>query len=183
MKRCPKCNVDYFDNALEFCLEDGMKLSSVSKFDNEIPTLVKPIRLNQMAAETVNLPNPNIAKNLASNLVNPNKIPDTTPQFEPENSNPLKEKVSAQSYKILEIAPIFLSLTHNWWQWIYLNNQYYSSFSSFLVSANFLMWLLLLLAGAVVSFLAFKKCANKTFAYTSFVILSINLILFLVPKR
>jgi hypothetical protein len=61
MKQCPKCKIDYFDNSLEFCLEDGMKLSFVTNFDNEISTLFSPNRSNLTSAETVDLPNPNLA--------------------------------------------------------------------------------------------------------------------------
>jgi hypothetical protein len=96
---------------------------------------------------------------------------------------PLKEKVALQGFKDLEIPPIVVSLSHNWWQWVYLNNQYYSSFSSYVFSANFLMWLLLLVGSAVVGLLAVKLCRNKGFVYTSLVILAINLLLFLVPER
>lgn len=183
MKRCPKCNLEYFDNALEFCLEDGIKLASVTSFDNEIPTLVKSTGSNQTAAKTAQLPNPNIAKTLESNFADKNREVETAEQPLPQTKNQLKEQVAAQSYKILEVAPIFLSLAHNWWQWIYLNNQNYSSVSSFLVSANFLMWILLLAAGVAVGLFAVRKCANKSFAYAGLVILAINLILFLVPKR
>jgi hypothetical protein len=83
----------------------------------------------------------------------------------------------------LEIAPIVIALALNWWQWIYLNNQYYSSFSSYVLSANFLMWLLLLTTGTALSLFAVKRCKNKRFAFASLVILSVNLILFLVPRR
>lgn len=186
MKRCPKCNIDYFDNALEFCLEDGAKLSSLANFDNEIPTLLSSPKTSQPATETVNLPKRDIAKNLESHFINANNANneiETASQSKPEISNSIKERVSSQSYKILETAPIFLALTHNWWQWLYLNNQYYASVSSFLVSANFLMWLLLLVGGVGISLLTLKKCVDKRFAYASFIILAINLILFLVPKR
>jgi hypothetical protein len=100
-----------------------------------------------------------------------------------ETSDLLNDKISSQTRKILEIAPIFLALTHNWWQWIYLNNQYYSSISNFLVSANFLMWLLLLAVGTILGLIGIKRCQIKTFSIASLVILSINLILFIVPKR
>jgi hypothetical protein len=182
MKRCPKCSIDYFDNALEFCLEDGTKLVITTNSGEEIPTITKSNKPNLTAAETVNLPFSIPAKTLefsSHDLTNVKKIP----QIETAKSNLIKETVTLQSYKVLEIAPIFISLAHNWWQWIYLNNQYYSSISSFLVSANFLMWLLLLIAGTSISLLAIKKSPNKGFAFTSLVILSINLILFLVPKR
>ncbi len=161
MKRCPKCNLDYFNNTLEFCLEDGMKLSLLSNFDNEIPTRVKSNNSNRKAAETGNLPNPNIAKTLKSNFANPNLEIKTIARDKIETSDIIKEKVSVQGYKILEVAPIFLSLTHNWWQWLYLNTQYYSSVTSFLVSANFFIWLLLLLGGVGDSFLPLKNTPAK----------------------
>ncbi|MDQ3041790.1 MAG: hypothetical protein M3R11_05350 [Acidobacteriota bacterium] len=60
----------------------------------------------------------------------------------------IKDKVTEQSNSVLELAPFVIALAHNWWQWIYLNNQYYSSFSTYVLSANFIMWLLLLTTGA-----------------------------------
>jgi hypothetical protein len=45
------------------------------------------------------------------------------------------------------------------------------------------MWLLLLITGGATGLLAVKYGRNKGFAYTSLVILAINLLLFLVPKR
>jgi hypothetical protein len=82
----------------------------------------------------------------------------------------------------LEITPIIISLAHNWWQWVYLNKQDYLTFTSYVSSANFLVWLLLLVAGASVGMLVLKLCQNKSCAYTGLVILAINLLLFLVPK-
>jgi len=60
----------------------------------------------------------------------------------------IKDKVTEQSNSVLELASFVIALAHNWWQWIYLNNQYYSSFSTYVLSANFIMWLLLLMMGA-----------------------------------
>jgi hypothetical protein len=183
MKRCTKCHIDYFDNELEFCLEDGTKLVNLTNFEEDITTLTKSNKPYPTTTETVNLPFPNTAKTLEFSSQHLDKNVQTIRQTESVKSNPIKENLTNQSYKILEITPIFISLAHNWWQWIYLNNQYYSSLPSFLVSANFLMWLILLLAGVSISLLAVKKSLNKGFAIASLVILSINLILFLVPKR
>jgi len=182
MKHCPKCSLDYFDNALEFCLEDGTKLVLLKNFDNEIPTVTKSNKPNPTTAETINLPFSKVGKTPESNVSGKDEDIKTIPKFETKNSNLIKDNI-ARSNKILETAPIVLSLAHNWWQWIYVNNQYYSSVTSFLVSANFLMWMLLLILAIGISFFTFKKCENKSFAYTSFIVLSINLILFLVPKR
>ena len=43
MKRCPKCSADYFDNMIEFCLEDGAKLSDISDVKLGHPGIKKPI--------------------------------------------------------------------------------------------------------------------------------------------
>ena len=163
---------------LEFCLEDGSKLFIVSTYD-EMATVAKSNPSNSLTEKTAGLPY--------------SKVPDTLRVEAQANTQPvkktgdspdlLKEKVADKTFRMLETAPIVLSLAHNWWQWIYLNDQYYSSLTSFLVSANFLMWLLLLIAGAAVSLFSVKFSRNKGFAYTSLVILAINLLLFLVPKR
>ncbi len=175
MKRCPKCNIEYFDNTLEFCLEDGMRLASALMYKTETPTITQSNNPNSSTEKTVSLPFSNPAKTLE--FGNANKFQTIL------QTDLVKEKITLQGNKVLEIAPIVIALAHNWWQWIYLNNQYYSSFSSYVLSANFLMWLLLLAAGAALSLFAVKRCKNNGFAFVSLVTLSINLILFLVPRR
>lgn len=179
MKRCSRCNLNYSDNTLEFCLEDGAKLLMSQSFHDETPTVTSS---NHSTAETVSLPAPNLSNNIKLK----NSQIDTIEQKSASHtikSNLINEDINSQNYKILEVAPIIISLAHNWWQWLYLNNQYYSSFSTYVISANFLMWLLLLITGTIVGLFALKHCRNKNFAYTSLIILSINLLLFLVPKR
>jgi len=175
MKRCPKCSAEYFDNTLEFCLEDGMRLVPPLSYKTEIPTISKSNKPNLSAEKTVNLPFSNPAKTLEFGGANDFQTNAQT--------DLLKERVAQQSNRVLEILPIVIALAHNWWQWIYLNNQYYSSLSTYVLSANFLMWLLLLAAGATVSLFVVKRCKNNGFAFAGLVILSINLILFLVPRR
>lgn len=176
MKRCPKCSLIYSDDTLDFCLEDGTRLASGGQSETEVPTVTLPNKPDAATAKTVDLffSNPP-AKSFESSVA------DSAPTI--LQTNPLKDKVAQKSNKILEIAPLVIALAHNWWQWIYLNNQNYSSFSNYILSANFLMWLLLLTLGTAAGLLAVKRCQNRVFAYTSLVILSINLILFLVPKR
>lgn len=175
MKRCPKCSIEYFDNTLEFCLEDGMRLVSTLLHKTETPTVTKSNKPNPSTEKTISLPFSNPAKTLEFGDAN---------EFQTISQTDLvKERITQQGNKALEIAPIVIALAHNWWQWIYLNNQYYSSFSSYVLSANFLMWLLLLTTGTALSLFAVKRCKNKGFAFASLVILSINLILFLVPRR
>jgi hypothetical protein len=182
MKRCPTCNIDYFDEMLEFCLDDGAKLVSMSGSASETPTVTRSNRQNQTANETVALSSTKAPELFELNDANREIEAKSTSPVEASAANPLKEKVTSQSYKVLEIAPVIVSLAHNWWQWVYLHNQYYYTFTSYVFSANFLMWLLLLVAGASVGLLALRLCRNKSFAYTGLVILAINLLLFLVPK-
>ncbi len=175
MKRCPKCNIEYFDVSLEYCLEDGARLfasSSTATAKSVVTQSDTPISSTE---KTFHLPFSSPAETLDFSRENPVK---TIPQ-----ADLIKEKVVQQSTRILEIAPFVIALAHNWWQWIYLNNQYYSSFYSYVLSANFLIWMLLLITGAVSGLIAIKRCRNKGFVFASLVILSINLILFLVPKR
>jgi hypothetical protein len=181
MKRCPKCNLDYFDNMLEFCLEDGAKLIAFPNTRPIAPTVTQANPPGASTDKTVAFNSPDEPKK--AQMETPGRIENRTVQNENVNKNLLTENIAEPGLKVLEIAPLVLSLAHNWWQWIYLNNQYYSSVAGFLLSANFLMWLLLLLAGAVTGLLAVRYIRNKGFAYTSLVILAINLLLFLVPRR
>jgi len=175
MKHCPKCSIDYFDEMLEFCLEDGTKLISVSQTANETAAITRENKPNPLTDKTLNLP--------FAAKVEPieKKAKDALPS---QTKNEfLEKKQTSAAYGILEILPLIIALAHNWWQWIYMSNQYYPSVSSFLLSANFLMWLLLLIAGTAVGLFSLKHIPKKSFAIASLVILSINLILFLVPRR
>lgn len=175
MKRCPKCNADYFDNMLEFCLEDGMRLTSVSDTGGKT-TQANPPR--PTAAETVSLPFTGVPKTLEVPGSSSGEIETIVAK-----TDMVLPSIPAKTSSVLENAPIVLALAHNWWQWLYLEKQYVSSFMEYILSANFLMWLLLLAAGVIVSLLAVKRSERKIVAYTSLVILAINLILFIVPRR
>lgn len=174
MKHCPKCNLNY-DNTLEFCLEDGTRLVSANAFDSEIPTITHANKPSPTTEKTVSLPysTPNAAP-APNHQTAAQKVPQTTL---------IKEKVIEQSNKILETAPIVLALAHNWWQWIYLKNQSYTSFPAYVFSADFMIWLILLALGAALGLLSFKRLQNRGFAAAGLVILAINFILFIVPKR
>lgn len=166
MKRCQKCKAEYFDDSLEFCLEDGTRLIQVA---SSITSNEKTEVLNDFnAALPFNSENQN-----QTNLQN-------------RNTNKLagiKEKITYKGYRTIEIAPIILALAHNYWQWLYLNKTAFPDTISFLTSSNFFGWLLLLFIGAIVSFIALKYGKYKGFAITSLVILAINLLLSLVPNK
>lgn len=178
MKKCPQCQLEYFDNMLEFCLEDGVRLIDYNrpKTTAAVPEKQKDVFLQTETAAPHG--------------------PQKTVLFESaQTSRPAKmenEQVTMQTVitertgkttQILEIAPIVISLAHNWWQWLYLEDQYYTSFTTYVFSANFLMWLLLLAAGTTVSLFSLRSARNKGFTYASLVILAVNLLLFVVPRR
>lgn len=175
MKRCPKCNVGYFDNMLEYCLEDGTRLT------NHLQTA----RADGATTEAYSFPR--MAEPTA--ILGKEPVPDTIDS----PSSPELETVDAKrasmlpgtgtAAKVLEITPIVLALAHNWWQWLYLENQYVSSIASYIFSANFLMWLLLLVSGVFISLWSAKQSERKTIAYASLIVFAINLILYIVPRR
>src|SRR5437868_6161834 len=106
MKRCPKCNADYFDNMLEFCLEDGTRLTSLSPATG-IPTAVAQPPRQTAAEKTVSMPlsthpQPHEVETVVANTVIP------------------ADKIALSQNKILEFAPVVIALAHNWWQWLYL---------------------------------------------------------------
>jgi magnesium-transporting ATPase (P-type) len=166
MKRCPKCNVEYLDNTLEFCLEDGTRLVLSA---NQNPTTAKTAVLSDFPKH---LP---FEFETSKETILQNKDTDKLTH--------IKEKVTYQGFKIIEVAPIVLSLTHNYWQWLYLNKTNYNDTISFLTSSQFVVWLLLLMSGAISSFIALKFGKNKGFAIASLVILAINLLLSIVPNK
>ena len=61
MKKCPKCNLTYSDNTLEFCLEDGSRLFSISPTQTtEKPKITYPANSTITTEKTVNLPSSNV---------------------------------------------------------------------------------------------------------------------------
>jgi hypothetical protein len=177
MKRCPKCYVDYFDNMLEFCLEDGAKLHVVSEPSGGPAAKTGTERVRSTVEETISFETP---------IMPAAPQPLEKPEIETVVTHGLVQEAKpdrSNSTRALEIAPIVLALMHNWWQWLYLENQYVSSIASYVFSANFLMWVLLLGAGIALSLKALKSLQEKAFAYISLVILAINLLLFVVPRK
>lgn len=166
MKICPKCKVEYLDNTLEFCLEDGSKLLL---FNIENPTNAKTAVLN-------NFSNPLPHKfETSKETVLQNKETDKLAN--------IKEKVTYQGNKVIETTPIVVALIHNYWQWLYLEKADYATTIAFLTSGQFSIWLSLLIVGIITSFIALKYVKNKGFAITGLVILAINLLLSIVPIK
>ena len=169
MKRCPKCQADYFDNMLEFCLEDGARLSFVP--ESAVKTAV---RAGGTVTAGTHAP---IAEPVSQETV---VIPA---QDKRDQGRPDKAPRTASETAIIDRAAVGLALAHNWWQWLYLEKTYVYSITDYILSANFLMWLLLLGAGTAAGVYSFKRSRDKTFAIISLTALAINLILYLVPRR
>lgn len=177
MKRCPNCQADYFDEMLEFCLEDGAKLTVVS---NSGATKTEPAARDQKSVETMffdasaGIPKTVEVKDSA------NTVRSSANETKPLS---LKENAVEKGSRALEIGTMVFALAHNWWQWLYVDRQNYGSIANFLFSADFLIWFLLLLAGTIAGLLTLKLSRRKGMAYAGLVVLAINFLLLLVPRK
>jgi len=178
MRKCPQCQAAYFDEMLEFCLEDGSKLTVVS---NSGATKTEPVVRDQKNVETMffdasaGIPKTVEVKDSAATAIQ-SPASETKPLS-------LKENAVEKGSRALEIGTIVFALAHNWWQWLYVDRQNYGSIANFLFSADFLIWFLLLLAGTVAGLLTLKLSRRKGMAYVGLVILAINFLLLLVPRK
>jgi hypothetical protein len=179
MKKCPQCQADYFDEQLEFCLEDGAKLTFVRSTATVADTKVFNTAENSVAtaffdprAEMPQTANANAATNLnAPAAANETKVTS------------LKQNAVETGSRALEIGTLVIALANNWLQWLYIERQHYGTFTNFVFSVEFLFWLLLLFAGVAAGLLTLKLSRTKTLAYVGLVILAINFVLLLVPKK
>ena len=171
MKRCPKCKLT-FDDGLDFCLEDGTRLNSLPLGSAAVTTDARPAKT---AEQTVAFPIQTVKP--ADAFIRTDEV--ETVVVKADSVIPISHRTSV----IFEYAAVTIALAHNWWQWLYLEKQYVSSIVEYIISADFLMWLLLLASGTAISLFVVRKSERKIFGVLSLVILAINLILFLVPKR
>jgi hypothetical protein len=178
MKRCPKCQSDYFDEMLEFCLEDGAKLAVVG--NRPTMTDAKPRNTHQNSVETVFF----AGRGEVPKTAGVNDLAKTNSSL-PDEAKPasLKQKAVEKGYRAMEIGTLFFALAHNWWQWLYVDRQSYGSISNFLFSADFLIWFLMLSAGTIFGLLTLKLSRKKELAYAGLVILAINFLLMILPRR
>jgi hypothetical protein len=179
MKKCPKCQADYFDEMLEFCLEDGAKLSVAGSRATAAET--KAFNKDQKELETMFSGHGGEVPQTVE-VRNPATV-DQPAADRTEATVSLKEKAVAKGSRALEIGTLVFALAHNWWQWVYVDRQSYGSISNFLFSAEFLLWILLLFAGAACGLLTLKFSRKKELGYAGLVVLAINFLLLLVPKR
>lgn len=177
MKKCPKCQADYFDETLDFCLEDGSKLNFA---DGRTTAKTEVLTADQKSVETLSFNEQSkipdtieVGKNAVVNKSATDEIKTTS----------LKEKTVEKGHQVLEISVLVFALAHNWLQWLYVDRQNYGSVYNFLFSVEFIVWLLLLLAGTAAGLLTLKLGRKKGFAYIGLVILAINFLLLIVPKK
>jgi hypothetical protein len=160
MKRCPKCQQIYHDNMLEFCLEDGTRLVLTSD------------------SSTID-----IKTHLKTEVFQQNTTPiDNAVKTDP-NQITFKEKAFEKGYKTLETSTIVFALLHNYWQWLYLDKPNLYNLADFFLSTNFIVWFFVLVIGIILSLAALKLCKQKSFPIVSLVVIAINLLLFIVPRR
>ncbi len=178
MKRCAVCQKEYYDETLEFCLDDGSRLQKIEKINNETLTApaIKP-NIKTSGAKTVQMANRTEFQK--PELPETENIPNS--QFS-DKKEVIKRNVADTSVKILETSPIILALAHNYWQWLYLYRQPTYDLTAFFTSYNFLVWIFLLISGLLFGLFSLKYGNNKGFAITALVVLAINVILSIVPK-
>src|SRR6185369_5628593 len=122
MKRCPKCSSQYFDNMLDFCLEDGAKLLIVSEvLDRKTvgPANPPPLTQSPTQAETIFIPQNRTIVNTVNSEVETRQKNNFQNQFQIK-SEKIKTSLTEKWYLFLKFTPIVLALTHNYWQWLYL---------------------------------------------------------------
>lgn len=173
MKRCPKCRTDYFDNMLDFCLDDGERLlllKNTGEIEKAVPT----------QAETVVFSPDSLPANFEPSGIENDAQTSLTGQA--KKTEKLKEEVKQKWLKALEISPLILALAHNYWQWLYLARKYYYEFFDYFFSSAFLIWLLLLITTFVFGIISLKYSKRKDFAITALIVLAINVLLSIVPK-
>ena len=181
MKKCPQCQADYFDEQLEFCLEDGAKLTNLRStataadtkvFNTAAQNSVATAFFDQRGGEVPQTAGANQAGNLnAPTTANETKVTS------------LKQNAVETGSRALEIGTLVIALANNWLQWLYIERQHYGTLTNFIFSVEFLFWLLLLFAGVAAGLLTLKLSRTKTLAYVGLVILAINFVLLLVPKK
>lgn len=177
MKKCPKCQAVYYDETLLFCLEDGTELEFAGR---QSAVATENFSVNDKSIETMFVENRGeLPKTIEAKAAATMRQDSPNPT---QNAS-LKEKAVEKGYRTLEIGTLVAALAHNWWQWLYVDRQNYGSVSAFLFSADFVIWFLLLLAGTVAGLLTLKFSRNKTLAYFGLVILAINFILLIVPRK
>lgn len=189
---CPKCGRRYTDVAFEFCLEDGARLLQTAEdepetrfgapatFQSKTSEIVPPIvKRDHISSDWESRQNQETMFGLPTE-----KPPQTVAA---ENSQPSANEIISPAQKTVvkfaenkaaAIVAVGLALAHNYWQWLYVARA-----PNFEV-LNFLVWLVLLVCAAAISVavLRFNR-GGKSLAIVGLIMLAINFLLYLVPRR
>lgn len=189
---CPKCGRRYTDAAFEFCLEDGARLMQAAADEPETQ-VGAPVTFRSKTFEIVpptlkrdsNLSDWESRQNQETFFGQP--IEKNAQTVQTENAQDFVDKTASPAQqtiarfvenKAAAIAAIGLALAHNYWQWLYVARANGFEFSTVAV------WFLLLVCAAAISVavLRFNR-AGRSLAIVGLVMLAVNLLLYLVPKR
>jgi len=205
MKKCPQCQTDYFDNMLDFCLEDGARLilaeddppskpAARTIFQESPPTDPSTIAFNSAfrhprndsegEIETVvveKTPGKTPGNNIGQ-VAEKNAGQNTLQAPRKLDTEKIRHRALGHWTSFLETAPLVLALMHNYWQWLYLSKLGYSGFLEYFLSGSFLIWITLLICGLILSIVSLKYGRSLKFAVFSLVVLAINVLLYIVPK-
>lgn len=179
MKSCPTCQLSFKDDSLEFCLDDGSRLVSMLADADDPQTMYsEQSRRNAfISAQTM----PNSAPITAIGGEDARTMLDSSPNSGIGETSVLNEAV-ASNPQLIAVGAITLALAHNYWQWLYMSE--YRTVSEFIWTFNFIIWFLLLAGGIALSLQTLKRnTVGKGYAIISLVVLAINLLLIVVPRR
>ncbi len=187
MKSCPSCNLKYADDTLQFCLSDGTGLVVYSAEPEEPPTVfasrtktAERSWINNNEFDTAAPSGSIYAPDTAEIAANPHDSPNPEINSRVESKESASEKSLAQ---VLSFAPVTIALMQNYWQWLYMAEYNSFQFPALLWNLHFYLWLLLLGGGAALCILALRQNINRGFAIIGLIILSINFLLCLVPRK
>lgn len=193
-KICPHCQKRYSDVSFEFCLEDGTRLMHFRADGEDEPetrfgasstfsgtsTASPTNNRNTISADWKTLQNQNtIVSNPADKPLQTDS-PEQIKSFADANqTSPAQQKlVQFAENKAAAIIAVALALAHNYWQWLYLARP-----GNFEIT-TFLVWLVLLATGAATAMLVLKfGRSGKGYAIIGLILLGINLLLYLVPRK
>lgn len=163
---------------LEFCLEDGAKLAVVGS--RATATETKAFNTDQKSVETMFF---DAAAKIPKTLEMNDAAAVNAPRPAATETVSLKQKTVETGSRALEVGTLVLALAGNWLQWLYIERQSYGTLTNFLFSPEFLIWLVLLFGGAAAGLLTLKFSRTKALAYAGLVVLAVNFLLLLVPKK
>ncbi len=152
-----------------------------STFDGAIPETAPPTaNRSTVSADWKTLQNQEtIVSTAAEKSVQTDSSKQVKSFAEANQTSPAQQKiVQFAENKSAAIVAVALALAHNYWQWLYLARP-----GGFEIT-TFLVWLILLAVGAATAMLVLKfGRSGKGYAIIGLILLGINLLLYLVPRK